>query len=169
MRRVALPLALVLLLNISPAMAIMSGEESPRARSSDSDYADGKEAFEREDWPAVITALDKVVERRPWHDNAHNMLGFAHRKEGDFDAAFHHYAIALELNPRHKGALEYLGEAYLELGRIEAADEVFLRLAGVCRFVVMAFDNNGWQHGCPELDDLALAYAEHGAPLPLGR
>ena len=169
MRRPALPLCLLLVLGAPAAEAIMSGEESPRARSSDSDYADGKEAFEREDWPTVIAALDRVVARRPWHDNAHNMLGFAHRKAGDFEAALHHYAIALELNPRHKGALEYLGEAYLELGRIEDADAVFLRLAGVCRFVVMAFDNNGWQHGCPELDDLALAYAEHRVALPIGR
>ena len=68
----------------APAAAIMSGDESTRARSGDSDYADGKEAFEAEDWPAAIEALDKVVARRPWHDNAHNMLGFSWRKLGDF-------------------------------------------------------------------------------------
>lgn len=149
-----------------PVHAILSGDESPKARSSDSDYADGKEAFEREDWPAVIDALNKVVARRPWHDNAHNMLGFAHRKQGDYETAFKHYDIALELNPRHRGALEYLGEAYLELGRIDDAHAVTLELAEVCNEVVMAFDNEGWKSGCEELDDLIEAYREHGVPLP---
>jgi len=149
-----------------PAQAIMSGEESPKARSSDNDYADGKEAFEREDWPAVIEALDKVVARRPWHDNAHNMLGFAHRKLGDYEAAFMHYDKALTLNPRHRGALEYLGEAYLELGRIEDAHAVTRRLAKVCNDVVMAFSNDGWKSGCEELEDLIESYAEHGVALP---
>ena len=153
-------------LAVSPALAVMSGEESNRVRSGDSDYADGKEAFEAEDWPAVIAALDKVVARRPWHDNAHNMLGFSWRKLGDYERAFLHYDKALSLNPRHRGALEYLGEAYLELGRVEEAKAILLRLAGVCDYVVMAFDNQGWKSGCEELRDLKEAFAEHGVPLP---
>ncbi len=150
----------------TPAWAIMSGDESTRARSGDSDYADGKEAFEAENWPAVVEALDKVVARRPWHDNAHNMLGFSWRKLGNYERAFAHYDKALTLNPRHRGALEYLGEAYLELGRIDEANATLLRLAEVCDYVVMAFDNQGWKSGCEELRDLKEAFAEHGVPLP---
>ncbi len=151
---------------VSPALAIMSGEESNTVRSGDSDYADGKEAFLAEDWPAAIEALDKVVARRPWHDNAHNMLGFSWRKLGNYERAFVHYDKALTLNPRHRGALEYLGEAYLELGRIKEANATLLRLAEVCNYVVMAFDNQGWKSGCEELRDLKEAFAGHGVPLP---
>ena len=151
---------------VSPALAIMSGEESNTVRSGDSDYADGKEAFLAEDWPAAIEALDKVVARRPWHDNAHNMLGFSWRKLGNYERAFVYYDKALTLNPRHRGALEYLGEAYLELGRIKEANATLLRLAEVCNYVVMAFDNQGWKSGCEELRDLKEAFAEHGVPLP---
>ncbi len=150
----------------SPALAVMSGEESNTVRSGDSDYADGKEAFLAEDWPAAIKALDKVVARRPWHDNAHNMLGFSWRKLGDYERAFAHYDKALSLNPRHRGALEYLGEAYLKLGRTDEAKVILLRLAKVCDYVVMAFDNHGWKSGCEELRDLKEAFAEHGVPLP---
>jgi len=155
------------LLSGAPAHAIMSGAESPRARSSDSDYADGREAFLRKDWEGTITALLKVIERRPHHDNAHNMLGFAYRKLGNYEKALYHYEKALELNPRHKQALEYLGEGYLELGRIEDAKATARRLDEVCRFVVMAFDNNGWKYGCEELADLKEAFAKHGVPWPL--
>ena len=159
--------SMLLTLHAVPAAAIMSGAESPRARSSDSDYADGREAFLRKDWKATIESLLKVVERRPHHDNAHNMLGFAYRKLGDYDRALFHYGKALELNPRHKQALEYLGEAYLELGRIEEAVATARRLDEVCRFIVMAFDNNGWKRGCEEREDLEKAFAEHGVPWPL--
>jgi tetratricopeptide (TPR) repeat protein len=154
------------LLGAGPARAIMSGEESPLLPSSDADYAEGKAAFLAEEWARAVAALERVVARRPWHDNAHNMLGFASRKLGLWDKAFEHYDKALELNPRHKQALEYLGEAYLEQGRIAEAQAVARRLTAVCAQVVMAFDNQGWKHGCRERDDLAQAFAEHGVPWP---
>lgn len=165
--RVLLVAGLLLgLLGAGPAGAIMSGEASPLLPSSDADYAEGKAAFLAEQWDRAVAALDRVVARRPWHDNAHNMLGFASRKLGLWDKAFDHYAKALELNPRHKQALEYLGEAYLEQGRIAEAQAVARRLVAVCAQVVMSFDNQGWKHGCPERDDLAQAFAEHGVPWP---
>jgi tetratricopeptide (TPR) repeat protein len=157
-----------LMLGLGTAEAIMSGEESRLAPSSDADYAAGKAAFERKDWPSVIGNLTLVILRRPWHDNAHAMLGFAWRKLGSYNRSFEHYRAALALNPRHRGALEYLGEAYLELGRAEEANATLLRLAEVCNHVVMAFDNTGWKSGCEELDDLEEAFAEHGVPLPQG-
>jgi tetratricopeptide (TPR) repeat protein len=43
-------------------------------------------------------------------------MGFASRKLGNYRQALVHYQTALELNPHHRGALEYLGEAYLEMG-----------------------------------------------------
>lgn len=150
----------------APAAAIMSGDESTKARSGDSDYADGKDFLDAEDYAAAIEAFDKVVERRPWHDNAHTYLGFSHRQLGDYDTALEHYAIALELNPRNRGALEYLGATYLELGRVEDANAIALRLGEVCNYVVMAFDNQGWKSGCEELDQLTERYRTMGVPLP---
>ena len=67
------------------ARAIMSGEESKLAPSGDADYAAGKAAFLAEDWPGTVANLTMVVMRRPWHDNAHAMLGYAWRKLGDYD------------------------------------------------------------------------------------
>ncbi len=161
----AMGLAL-LMLAPGAARAIMSGAESRLAASSDPDYAAAKAAFEREDWRGVIGDLTLVLMRRPWHDNAHSMLGYAWRKLGDYDQSLAAYATALELNPRNRGALEYLGEAYLDLGRHDDARAVVLRLAEACDQVVMAFDNRGWKSGCEELDELKLAFAARGVPLP---
>lgn len=108
-------------------------------------------AFEQADWPAVIGYYSAVIERRPWDDEAHNRLGFAHRKLGDYNRALHHYGIALELNPHNRGALEYLGEAYLELDRRADAEALLERLADECRRIFATLDD------CPEWLDLKAA------------
>jgi hypothetical protein len=77
----ALAVVLAGLIALAPAStrAIMSGEESKLAPSGDADYAAGKAAFQAEDWPGTVANLTMVVMRRPWHDNAHTMLGYAWR------------------------------------------------------------------------------------------
>ena len=46
------------------------------APSSDADYAADKAAFRAGNWQVAIADLTMVVLRRPWHDNAYNMLGY---------------------------------------------------------------------------------------------
>jgi tetratricopeptide (TPR) repeat protein len=161
------PLLALLTLGPGEARAIMSGEASALVPSSDADYAAGKAAFLAENWQVAIANLTMVVLRRPWHDNAHNMLGYSWRKLGNYELSLDHYQTALTLNPRHKDALAYLGEAYLDMGRVADANATFLRLAKVCGFVVMGFDNDGWRFGCEELEALAAAYGERGMAPPL--
>ena len=151
-------LVLVAALIARPATAVMSGGESSRAESSDKDYAAGKRAFNAKDWQGVVDNMQKVVARRPWHDNALAYMGFAYRKLGRFDAALEHYDKALELNPRHRGALEYLGETYLELGRPEEAKAVLDRLEKVCKQIAVGFTNGGWKSGCEEWETLLERY-----------
>lgn len=160
--------SLLALLMLAPgdARAIMSGEASALVPSSDTDYAAGKAAFQAENWQVAIANLTMVVLRRPWHDNAHNMLGYSWRKLGNYDLSLEHYQTALELNPRHKDALAYLGEAYLDLGQLENANATFQRLAKVCGFIVMGFDNDGWRFGCEELEALHTAFLERGLTPP---
>ena len=71
--------ALLLVLATAPAVAVMSGAESELPSSDDADdYAQGVAAFEREDWQAVVEHMIRAIEQRPWHDDAHNLLGFAY-------------------------------------------------------------------------------------------
>lgn len=162
-------LGLVLgLVAATPANAVMSGDESQRAPSSDPDYAAGKAAFEAKDWAGVIGPLTKVIERRPWHDNAHSLLGFAYRKTGDYQRSLAAYETALGLNPHNRGALEYLGEAYIDLGRIAEAEALLVTLERECKRIAVGFSNGGWTSGCEEWNDLKAALAAHhaGQPLP---
>jgi tetratricopeptide (TPR) repeat protein len=68
--------------------------------------------------------------------------GFASRKLGRYDAAVSYYASALDLAPDHRGANEYLGEYYVQIGDIGQAKAQLAKLEGICRF------------GCPEAEEL---------------
>jgi tetratricopeptide (TPR) repeat protein len=153
----------MLIFAAEPAHAVFSGEMSPRVRSSDSDYADGMEAWDKKDWPAVITAMEKVVKRRPHHDNAWTRLGYAYRKLRNYDASLKAYDRAITRNPHNRAALEYMGEAYVELGLLEHAKAVLNRLAAECRRVSLTFSDGNFTDGCGEFGDLKKAIEGTGA------
>ena len=64
--------------------------------------------------------------------DAQNWAGYAYRKSGDLDAAFLHYDKALAIDPKHRGAHEYLGEAYLMAGNLARAEEHLAILDKLC-------------------------------------
>ena len=150
--------ALVLSSAGAPAVAVTSGGKSEQPPLGDDAYAAGKAAFDREDWQGVIDHMTRVIEERPWHDDAYNLMGFAYRKLGDYDSALEAYDRALELNPHHRGALEYLGEAYLELDRPELAKETLDRLAAECQRIAVGASDRSWRSDCAEWQDLSAAY-----------
>ena len=78
----------------------------------------------------------------------HNLLGFVHRKIGKLEKAGIYYQRALEIDPKHKGALEYQGELFLMRGEKDAAHDNLEKLDKIC-----------WL-GCSEYDDLKQAIAK---------
>ena len=74
-------------------------------------------------------ARNQVADRNA---DAYNLLGFSHRKLGDFRKAMAFYAEALRIDPSHKGAHEYIGEAYLETGNLSKAKEHLAKLDKIC-------------------------------------
>ena len=83
-------------------------------------------------------------------------MGFAYRKLGDYPAALDAYGKALTLNPYNRGALEYLGEAYLELDRPDDAKATLDRLADACRRLAHAAVDP--LATCAEWQELSEAY-----------
>ena len=59
-----------------------------------------------------------------------NLYAFSLRKNNNFEKSEKQYKIALDIDPKHKGALEYLGELYVNTGRIEQANQILAKLAG---------------------------------------
>ena len=146
-----------------PAGAIMGGGAAPaRTAAGGDDYAAGVAAFDRQDWQGVIDHMARVIEERPWEDEAYNLSGFAYRKLGDYDRALEFYDKALKLNPHNRGALEYLGEAYLEMDRPEDAQAMLDRLDQECQRLADA-SSGDQQPDCQEREDLEEALAVYRA------
>ena len=78
--------------------------------------------------------LENVVKREPQNADAYNWLAYATRKNGDAKAAIPIYEKALAIDPKHLGAHEYIGEAYLVLDDLAHAKEHLKRLDKLCLF-----------------------------------
>ena len=124
-------------------------EDDAGAVKLDPDYAAGKHAIEAKDWPAAITSLTAVALRDTRNPDIQNALGYAYRNAGHLDLAFRHYRRALQLNPRHRGAHEYVGEAYLLVHNLAKAEEHLAALHTICLIP------------CEEYEDLKKKIAEY--------
>ena len=65
-----------------------------------------------------------------------NLLGYAQRKKSppNLNAAEFYYQAALNIDPKHKGALEYYGELFLMKNNLPGAEQMLARLDKVCFF-----------------------------------
>ena len=85
------------------------------------------------DFDKSLKLLKKIAKRNDLGDmkaDVYNLLGFSYRKNDnpDLDKAFESYNIALEANPEHAGAHEYLGEFYIKMGNNSKAEEMLAKL-----------------------------------------
>jgi len=123
-------LALATLTLPAPAPANMG--DTGGASSTDANLSAGVRAIETGDWEGAITALKKAVAANPGSADAYNWLGYAHRKLGRYPESFSAYHEALRLNPMHKAAHEYIGEAYLQTDQPAKAEAHLAELKRLC-------------------------------------
>ena len=86
------------------------------------DLASVRAKIKAKDYKAALAELTPMLETHQ-HADVYNLMGFALRKTGDYKQAYTFYRKALDFDPEHKGALEYLGELYVETGQVEKARE----------------------------------------------
>src|SRR5207344_2367896 len=89
-------------------------------------------AVEAQEWKRASDLLSKAAAADPKNADIQNWLGFAQRKQGNLNAAFAAYNEALKLNPAHKAAHEYIGEAYLIAGNLTKAEQHLAELQKLC-------------------------------------
>jgi Flp pilus assembly protein TadD len=118
---------------LTPSAAIaVDDEENPAAVELDPDYSAGKKAIDAKQWSAAIAALSSAALRDTRNADIQNYLGYAYRNAGQLELAFRHYERALTLSPRHRGAHEYVGEAYLIVNNLGKAEEHLAVLQQIC-------------------------------------
>jgi len=128
-----------------------AGDDSTPAsqKPTDPNYLAGKKAIEAGDWQAAIDAFTRAAARDKTNPDVQNYLGYSYRKAGKLDAAFKYYTVALQLAPEHRGAHEYIGEAYLMKGDLKMAKQHLAALDRICTF------------GCEEYRELKKAVADY--------
>ncbi len=76
--------------------------------------------------------LQAILKDDPKNADALDLLGYSQRRLGDPALAVETYNKALAVDPDHKGANEYLGEAYLELNKLPLAETRLAHLSELC-------------------------------------
>ena len=126
-------------------------EVDPDLAARDEDYAAGKRAVDRKEWDEAVRRFKLAERRHPEQADLQNMLGYAHRNLKQYDLALRHYQRAIEIEPRHRGAHEYIDETYLLTGDLAGAEKHLDALRQICLLP------------CDELQDLESAVARYRA------
>ncbi len=127
------------------------GADQPAAKPADPNYTRAKAMIEARDYANALPLLQQVVAKDTKNADAYNLMGFATRKSGNANGSLQYYQQALAIDPRHLGAHEYIGEAYLMLDQPAQAEQHLARLDSLCVF------------GCAEYRLLKTAVANYKA------
>jgi Flp pilus assembly protein TadD len=105
----------------------------------------------QKNWQGAIDELKKVND--PSSADWNNLMGYSLRKAdpANLGEAEKFYDEALRIDPKHRGALEYSGELYLQTGDLSKAEQRLAALDKACTF------------GCEEYRDLKKAIAQYKA------
>ena len=141
--------ALVLVAGLATAPALISAPARAvdnMSSSDDIDLTSVRAKIKKKDYAAALAELRDLSEDTQNAD-VYNLLGFTLRKTGDYTTSLSYYTKALELQPEHKAAREYLGELFVETGKLDKAKEQLAELVKLC------------PAGCEEREDLQKAIA----------
>jgi tetratricopeptide (TPR) repeat protein len=147
MKAFALGLAASVLLAAAAAHASRAWAVGNLSSQDAPDLTSVRAKIKAKDYKGAIAELTPMLVTNQ-HADVYNLMGFSLRKTGDYKQAYTFYRKALDFNPEHKGALEYLGELYVETGEVEKAKENVALLQKIC------------PAGCEELEDLREAIAQ---------
>jgi tetratricopeptide (TPR) repeat protein len=99
--------------------AVAATDEKKRAKAMNSAQKAWQNAREDYEWAVKLDSS---------HYQAYGALGYVLRKQGDFNGSLGAYAHALQLKPGFTPAIEYRGEAYLALNKVEEAKADYITL-----------------------------------------
>jgi Flp pilus assembly protein TadD len=122
------------LLTATAAWGMGTSTESDTKAPRDAALAQAQAAIARQDWAGAQAVLRDALAKNPQSADYHNLYAYAIRKGPNpaMDLVFRHYNEALRLDPKHRGAHEYLGEAYLMAGNLAKAKEHLAVLDRLC-------------------------------------
>ena len=144
---------LMLAILLLPGVVLAAADSSPAMPEVPKDPVLEKAAAAtaRQDWTGAQSILQEGLSRSPSNPEYHNLYAYSVRKGAnpDMNLVFKHYNEALRIDPKHRAAHEYVGEAYLMVGNLPKAKEHLSVLDKLCFFP------------CAEFSDLKKAIADY--------
>ena len=133
------------------ATSAFAADSQPSPQPAPDKLSAVREQIAAKNWSGAIDELKRLNDSGDADWN--NLMGYSLRKAPapDFAGAEKFYNEALRIDPRHRGALEYSGELYLQTGDLARAEQRLAALDKACRF------------GCSEYSDLKKAIAQYKA------
>ena len=94
---------------------------------SDKKFAKLRKKIDKE-YGRAVDDYEDAVGHYPRFYQAYSSLGYALRKLGQYEESLAAYNQSLEINPYYDEAIEYRGEAYLGLNRLDEAKGAYMEL-----------------------------------------
>jgi cytochrome c-type biogenesis protein CcmH/NrfG len=88
----------------------------------------------KKDWTAAVATLELFTKVNAKSADGFNLLGYSYRNLKRYDESLVAYKQALMLDPKHRGAHEYIGMAYIQMGQPAKAREHLALLDKICTF-----------------------------------
>jgi tetratricopeptide (TPR) repeat protein len=108
------------------------GGLSVEGNNPQQDFKKAVEEINAGDYKHAISLLKRIDRTSPKNADVLNYLGYSYRKSGDQDNGLKYYQKALDVDPNHRGANEYMGELYLEMNNLPKAEERLGVLSASC-------------------------------------
>jgi Flp pilus assembly protein TadD len=147
--RLFITLCALLCASAAPHAARAADDPTPATRPRTDLLVAARKHIAAKQWPQALDELKRNTDagNADWN----NLMGFVLRKNTppDLARAERHYDAALQIEPLHRGALEYSGELYLLRGDLARAQRRLAELETAC------------PQGCREHGDLQDAIDRH--------
>ena len=102
--------------------------DAEAASASDASRKDKAQREAHDRYASAFEKFGQAVRLDPQRYEAWNYVGYTSRKLGNYDIALAAYDKALALKPGYPDALEYRGEAFLGVNRLDDAKQAYLDL-----------------------------------------
>lgn len=95
-------------------------------------YKKATKQLKEKDYKSALKTLKKYTKSKKKDADGWTLLAFTNRKLKNYSEAESLYIKALNLDPDNKVAIEYQGELFVELGRLEEANVNLAKLKVLC-------------------------------------
>ena len=129
--------ALALFLMLAPISSLHAADPGPSAPTpaptvAVDQLAKSRSLIAAKNYSQALIELKRVDRVMMNNADVKNLLGFTSRKLGQYSQARRYYVKALQIDPRHLGALEYQGELFIIQKKVAKAKRNLAQLKRLC-------------------------------------